>query len=111
MAGRECYRQAKITNPLKEIQVAELYDPFSGMQFPKLEALGFCKPGEAARLSDDGAFDMNGVTGLVRHADAAKQVMRCAGAMQVPNVQRALATAVGGSAQFWAVSVLGADVI
>jgi hypothetical protein len=26
-------------------------------------------------------------------------------------VQRALATAVGGSAQFWAVTVLGADVM
>jgi hypothetical protein len=26
-------------------------------------------------------------------------------------VQRALATAVGGSAQFWAVTVLGADTI
>jgi acetyl-CoA C-acetyltransferase len=52
-----------------------------------------------------------GVTGLVRVADAAKQVMGRAGAMQVPNVQRALATAVGGSAQFYAVSVLGADVI
>jgi acetyl-CoA C-acetyltransferase len=128
LAGRECYRQAKITNPRKQIKVAELYDPFSGMQFPKLESLGFCKPGEAAKLSDEGAFDMDGevavnpsggtlctnpigVTGLVRHADAAKQIMGRAGAMQVPNVQRALATAVGGSAQFWAVTVLGADVM
>ena len=128
IAGRECFEHARITNPAKEIQIAELYDPFSSMQFPKLEALGFCKPGQAARLSDEGAFDMDGmvainpsggtlctnpigVTGLVRVADAAKQVMRRAGAMQVPNVQRALATAVGGSAQFYAVSVLGADVI
>ena len=128
LAGRECYRQAKITNPARQIQVAELYDPFSSMQFPELEALGFCKPGEAAKFSDAGAFDMNGavavnpsggtlctnpigVTGLVRHADAAKQVMGRASAMQVPNVQRALATAVGGSAQFYAVTVLGNDVI
>jgi acetyl-CoA C-acetyltransferase len=128
LAGRECYAHAKITDPAKQIQVAELYDPFSSMQFPKLEALGFCKPGQAAKLSDEGAFDMNGmvainpsggtlctnpigVTGLVRVADAAKQVMARAGAMQVPNVQRALATAVGGSAQFFAVSVLGADVM
>jgi acetyl-CoA C-acetyltransferase len=128
LAARECYRQAKITDPRKQIKVAELYDPFSGMQFPKLESLGFCKPGEAAKLSDEGAFDMDGevavnpsggtlctnpigVTGLVRHADAAKQIMGRAGAMQVPSVQRALATAVGGSAQFWAVTVLGADVM
>lgn len=128
IAARECYRQAGITDPLKEIKVAELYDPFSGMQFPKLEALGFCKRGAAPALSDQGAFDMNGavavnpsggtlctnpigVTGLVRHADAAKQVMGRAGAMQVKGVERALASAVGGSAQFWALSVLGADVM
>jgi acetyl-CoA C-acetyltransferase len=97
LAARECYRQAKITDPRKQIKVAELYDPFSGMQFPKLESLGFCKPGEAAKLSDEGAFDMDGevavnpsggtlctnpigVTGLVRHADAAKQIMGRAGA-------------------------------
>jgi acetyl-CoA C-acetyltransferase len=126
IAGRECFAQAGISDPMREIQVAELYDPFSFMTFPVLEALGFCRPGEAARLSDEGAFDMNGalavnpsggtlctnpigVTGLVRAADAALQVMGKAGNMQVPNVRRALATAVGGSAQFFAVTVLGQE--
>jgi acetyl-CoA C-acetyltransferase len=128
IAGRECYQRAKVSDPMREIQVAELYDPFSYMQFPKLEALGFCRRGEAARLCDEGVFDMDGqvavnpsggtlctnpigVSGLVRVADAAKQVMGRAGDMQVPNVKRALATAVGGSAQFFAVSVLGQEPI
>lgn len=126
IAGRHAFEQAGITDPRREIQVAELYDPFSFMQFPKLEALGFCKPGEAMRLCEEGVFDLDGevavnpsggtlctnpigVTGLVRVADAALQIMGKAGAMQVPNVRRALATAVGGSAQFYAVSVLGQE--
>jgi acetyl-CoA C-acetyltransferase len=126
IAGRECFAHAGISDPMREIQVAELYDPFSFFTFPTLEALGFCRPGEAARLSDEGALDMDGalpvnpsggtlctnpigVTGLVRVADAALQVMGRAGKMQVSNVRRALATAVGGSAQFFAVSVLGQE--
>lgn len=124
--ARECFAQAQVKDPMRDIQVAELYDPFSFMQFPALEALGFCGPGEAPRLSDEGVFDMNGalavnpsggtlctnpigVTGLVRAADAAKQVMGRAGAMQVPNVRRALTTAIGGSVQFHALTVLGQE--
>lgn len=123
VAARECYEQAGITDPARQIQVLELYDPFSSFQFPELEAMGFCKPGTAARLSDEGAFDMNGstavgpsggtlctnpigVTGLVRVADAALQIMGRAGAMQVPRVHNAMATAAGGSAQFFACTML-----
>lgn len=123
LAARECYRQAGIDDPAREIQVLELYDPFSSFQFPQLESLGFCRRGEAARLSDEGAFDMGGmlsvgpsggtlctnpigVTGLVRVADAALQIMGRAGAMQVPNTRNALATAAGGSTQFFTCTLL-----
>lgn len=123
-AARECYRQAGITDPLKQLQTVEIYDPFSSFQFPQLESLGFCEPGTAQRLSDEGAFDMNGavavnpsggtlctnpigVTGLVRAAEAARQVMGRSQAMQVKNVHNALATAIGGSTQFFTVTVLG----
>ena len=122
-AARECYRQAGITDPLREIQAVEIYDPFSSFQFPQLESLGFCASGTAQRLSDEGAFDMDGqlavnpsggtlcthpigVTGLVRAAEAARQVMGRAGAMQVPKVRNALATAIGGSTQFFTVTML-----
>jgi acetyl-CoA C-acetyltransferase len=126
VASRECFAQARISDPLTEIQVLELYDPFSSMLFPSVEAMGFCSPGRAAAMSDDGVFDMGGqvavspsggtlctnpigVTGLVRVADAAMQVMGKAGAMQIPNVRRAVATAAGGSAQFFAVTALGKE--
>jgi len=122
-AARECYRQAGITRPIREVQTVEIYDPFSSFQFPQLESLGFCESGTAQRLSDEGAFDMDGelavnpsggtlctnpigVTGLVRAAEAARQVMGRAGDMQVPNVHNALATAIGGSTQFFTVTML-----
>ena len=125
-AGKDAYSQAGITDPIKQIQVVELYDPFSSMQFPQLEALGFCKPGQAQDLSDAGAFEMGallsvnpsggtlctnpiGVTGLVRVADAALQVMGKAREAQVGGVQNALSTACGGSVQFVNCTILGAD--
>jgi hypothetical protein len=43
-----------------QVQVLELYDPFSSFQFPELETMGFCARGTAARLSDEGVFDMDG---------------------------------------------------
>ena len=55
-AARECYRQAGITDPMREIQAVEIYDPFSSFQFPQLESLGFCESGTAQRLSDEHFF-------------------------------------------------------
>jgi acetyl-CoA C-acetyltransferase len=127
-AGEEAYAQAGITDPIKQIQVVELYDPFSSIQFPQLESLGFCERGRAQDLSDDGSFDMGamlsvnpsggtlcsnpiGVTGLVRVADAALQIMGKAGKNQLPGVQNALSTAIGGSVQFVNCTVLGADYV
>jgi acetyl-CoA C-acetyltransferase len=60
IAARECYRQAGITDPMKQVQAVEIYDPFSSFQFPQLESLGFCESGTAQNLSDEGAVDMGG---------------------------------------------------
>jgi acetyl-CoA C-acetyltransferase len=127
IAGYEAYRQAGITNPASQIQVAELYDPFSSFQFPIVEGLGFCGRGRAAAISDEGGWDLDagfvaigpsggtlctnpiGVTGLVRVVDAADQIRGKAGQNQVKNVKNAVATAAGGSTQFFTVTVLGED--
>lgn len=123
LAARECFAQAGITDPMKQIDVAELYDPFSTFQFPQLESLGFCARGQAQNLSDEGVFDMDGevavnpsggtlctnpigVTGLVRVIDAARQIMGTAGEMQVGGVRNALATSAGGSTQFFTTTLL-----
>jgi acetyl-CoA C-acetyltransferase len=41
--------------------------------------------------------------------DGANQIMGKSGANQVPNVHNAVATAAGGSTQFFTVTVLGDD--
>ena len=123
-AAAHCYAQARIDDPASQIQVAELYDAFSTNQFPQLESLGFCARGDAARISDDGGWDSDGgfvsvspsggvlctnpigVTGLVRVADAALQIMGRAGEMQVSGVQNAIAIAIGGSQQFYTCTLL-----
>ena len=123
--ARECYRAAEISDPLKQIQVTEFYDPYSNMTPLHLERLGFCASGTALRLERDGYWNVEGgavavnpsggtlctnpiaVTGLVRAIDAANQVMGTAGAMQVSNVRNALSSAVGGIAQFFNCTVFG----
>lgn len=123
-AARQCYRRAGILDPLKEFQVAELYDPYTVMYPVQLEQMGFCGPGMALRLDKEGVWDMDGavavnpsggtlctnpiaISGLVRGIDAARQVMGTAGPMQVPGVRNSLSTAVGGIAQFFNCTVFG----
>jgi len=124
-AARECFRQAQISDPLKQIQVTELYDPYTLMQPVQLERLGFCGPGMAMRLEREGFWAAEGgavavnpsggtlctnpiaVSGLVRAIDAANQVMGTAGDMQTPQVKRAVSSAVGGIAQFYNCTVFG----
>ncbi|GGC93974.1 thiolase family protein [Chelatococcus reniformis] len=127
MAATTAYRRAGVTDPLKQIQVAEFYDPYSVNTPISLEQAGFCSRGTALRLEKDGYWDRDtgavavnpsggtlctnpiAITGLVRCIDAATQVMGTAGDMQVRNVRRALATASGGTAQFYNCTVFGAE--
>ncbi len=126
LAGRQALARAGIRDPAREIQVAELYDPFSNMGYAALESLGFCAPGTAFRLEREGAWEIDGqvavspsggtlctnpiaVTGLVRAIEAANQVMGRAGEIQVKGVRNALSTAIGGSGQFVNCTIFGQD--
>lgn len=125
-ATRKCYSRAGISDPVKQIQVAEIYDAYTVMYPVQLEQMGFCGRGTALRLDKDGFWDMDGavavnpsggtlctnpiaVTGLVRAIDAANQVMGKAGAMQVAKVRNTVSTAVGGICQFFNCTVFGAE--
>jgi len=44
----------------KDVDLAEVHDAFSIAELLYYEALGFCKHGEAIRLIDEGATDING---------------------------------------------------
>jgi acetyl-CoA C-acetyltransferase len=126
-AGRECvaalWRQAGITDPLNEIDVAEIYVPFSWYEPMWLENLGFAAAGEGWRLTEAGETAIGGrlpvnpsggvlssnpigASGLLRFAESALQVMGKAGAHQVPGARVALGHAYGGGSQFFSMWVV-----
>ncbi len=120
-AGR-AYEMAGISDPASQIDLAEIYAPFSSVEIAAVEALGLCPRGQGGAAAEVGEWDMDGripvnpsggtlcsnpisVTALARAAEAALQVRRAAGARQVPDVHTAVATGVGGSVQFHTVTV------
>jgi len=129
-AGQECakalYRQAGVTNPRKDIDVAEVYVPFSWYEPMWLENLGFCDLDEGWKLTDAGVTEMTGdmpinasggvlssnpigASGMLRFAEAAMQVRGQAGQHQIEGARRALGHAYGGGSQFFAMWMVGSD--
>ena len=129
-AGKDCaadvYAQAGIDRPREQIDVVEMYVPFSWYEPMWLENLGFCEPGEGWRLVEDGVTALSGdlpvncsggvlstnpigASGMLRFAEAAMQVRGQAGEHQVDGASTALGHAYGGGAQFFAMWVVGAD--
>ncbi|SET54643.1 thiolase domain-containing protein [Nonomuraea wenchangensis] len=129
-AGKDCaadvYRQAGITDPRRQIDVAEVYVPFSWYEPMWLENLGFCAEGEGWKLTESGATALDGDTpwnasggvlssnpigasGLIRFAEAAQQVRGQAREHQVDGARTALGHAYGGGAQFFAMWIVGRE--
>jgi acetyl-CoA C-acetyltransferase len=110
------YKKGGITDPVRQLDVAELYEPQTYAELSYYENLGFCEKGGAGRFINsgtpmiDGELPVNpsggvlstnpiGATALIRVAEAAMQVMGRAGEHQVkPDVRLALATGYGGNA-------------
>lgn len=129
-AGTECaqdaYQQAGITDPRREIDVAELYIPYSWYEPMWLENIGIAAIGDGWKMVDDGTTssegdlpinpsggvlsgNATGATGLVRFLEAALQVRGLAGEHQVAGATTAVGHAMGGASQFHALWVVGAD--
>ena len=128
--GRDCaadiYRQAGIHDPRKEIDVAELYVPFSWYEPMWLENLGFAERNRGWRLTIEGTTAIDGelpinpsggvmatnpigASGMLRFAEAALQVRGLAGDHQIDGVRVALGHAFGGGSQFFAMWIVGAE--
>jgi len=60
ISANRAYRMAGIKDPLKELDVAEIYDLISGVEILSYEELGFCGPGEGGELVDEGVVEKNG---------------------------------------------------
>lgn len=124
-AAKKAYDMADISKPLKEIDVAEICEPYSFEELLWYEQLGLCGDGEGGKLMDSGVTAMDGelpvnpsggvlatnpyvARGLIRIAEAALQVMGKAGERQVPGVKTALAHSTHGLAgQLHSVVILG----
>ena len=112
-ASREMWRLLGVKEPLKEIDVVELYQPSSWAGIIWIEDMGLCKKGEGPGLVWDGVTDMTGelpfnpsggvvstnpigATGLIRCAEVALQVQGKAGKRQVLDVNIGVSTGFGG---------------
>ena len=59
-AARDAYRMAGVDDPPQEIDVAEVYDSFSGAELQAYEDLGLCPVGEGGAAAAEGRFDLGG---------------------------------------------------
>jgi len=59
-AAMEAYGMAKPFFTIKDVDVAQVYDPFSISELIAYEALGFCKKGEGGKWIEDGSPMLNG---------------------------------------------------
>ena len=117
----EVYEKAGISNPLHDLDVAEIYEPVTYAELAWYEALGFCERGGAGRLIEQGVTEMDGelpvnpsggvlssnpvgASGVIRVAEAASQVLGRAGDHQIEGATTALATGYGVYA--WADAVV-----
>jgi acetyl-CoA C-acetyltransferase len=121
--AKRAYADAGITNPRKDLQMAEIYTPFSWIEFIHYEALGFCDEGQGWRLLDEGVTEFGGsfpvdpsggviatnpigAAGMLRMLEAALQVQGTAeGGHQVPDVRQAMGHAYGGSINYHAIMI------
>jgi acetyl-CoA C-acetyltransferase len=122
-AAAALWKQAGITNPLEQVDAAEIYVPFSWFEPMWLENLGFMPEGEGWKLTDAGETKIGGklpinpsggvlssnpigASGLLRFGEAAMQVMGKAGEHQVEGAKTALGHAYGGGSQFFSMWVV-----
>ncbi|RSD08493.1 thiolase domain-containing protein [Amycolatopsis eburnea] len=129
-AGRDAaaalWAEAGITDPMSEVDVAEIYVPFSWFEPMWLENLGFAPEGEGWKVTEKGETALGGrlpvnpsggvlssnpigASGMLRFSEAAKQVMGRAGDYQVDGARRALGHAYGGGSQYFSMWLVGSE--
>jgi acetyl-CoA C-acetyltransferase len=130
-AGVDCatalYKKAGITNPIEQIDCAEIYVPFSWYEPMWLEGHLITPEGEGWKLTEageteiGGRFPVNmsggvlssnpiGASGLIRCLEAANQVRGTAGDYQVDGARIALGHAYGGAAQYFAMWIVSSEI-
>lgn len=127
-AGRACaarvYAEAGIVDPARELDVAEIYEPFSWIEVMWYENLGLCEKGQGFRLIERGETSLGGrlpvnpsggvlctnpigASGLIRMVEAADQIRGRCDRRQVDGARLSLGHAYGGSSNYFAMMVFG----
>jgi acetyl-CoA C-acetyltransferase len=124
-AAKAAYRMAGVTDPAKEIKVAECHDCFTITEIINYEDLGFVKPGEGWKFATSGVTRLGGdlpvntsgglkscghpigSSGIRMIANIHDQLLGRAGKMQVKGATTGLAHNLGGPGAVSAVAVLG----
>ncbi len=124
-AAKQAYEQAGITDPFKQIDVAQVHDCFSLTELLTYEDLGFCKKGEAKEHIASGTFALEGelpvntdgglksfghptgATGVRMIYENYKQLQGKAGERQLKNPQVALSHNIGGAPQACGIAIIG----
>ena len=124
-AAKKAYSMAGITNPLRQIDVAEISTEYSYQEPLWFEGLGFCDRGKGGKLVESRVIKMggnlpvnpsggvlpgnpNGVAGMARVVEAVLQLRGEAGDRQIKGAKVALAHGYTGiCGQHQAVMILG----
>ena len=127
MAAQKAYEMAGLKDPTAELDVVEVTERFSHEELMIYEALDLCRKGKGKVLVERGVTERKGhmpvnpsggalgadpvnATGLVRIAEAAKQIREEAGKYQIQGARQALAhSQIGLCAQSNIVFVLGRE--
>ncbi len=123
-AAQAAYKMAGVSNPAREIDVAEVHDCFTITEIVNYEDLGFAKPGEGWKFAPGGVTKLGGdlpvntsgglkscghpigASGVRMINNIVDQLLGRAGKMQVKNPKMGLAHNLGGPGAVAAVAVL-----
>jgi acetyl-CoA C-acetyltransferase len=123
-AARQAYSQAGITNPSKEIHIAQVHDCFTLTEMLTYEDLGFCEKGSAKEHVASGTFALDGdlpvntdgglktfghptgATGVRMLYENYKQLQGKADKRQVKSATVALSHNIGGAPQTCGMTII-----
>lgn len=126
-AAKDVYAQAGISNPMQEIDLAQLHDCFTMTELLTYEDLGFIEKGSAKEHIESGTFALDGelpvntdgglktfghptgATGVRMIYENVLQLQGRAGARQVKNATMAISHNLGGAPQTCGLAILGME--
>jgi len=124
LAAKKAYEMAGIRKPLKELDLAELHDAFTGTEIMAYEDCFFCEEGQGGRLIDEGTvmpqgeLPVNlsggligcghavGATGIMQTYEVALHLRGEAGERQRKDARKGLVQSIGGTLCTWTVCLV-----